>query len=88
MHTGSMLAKRPVEVGAPFPQFPGDEAVLLTVVALQAAVLLTPIDMRSPEGLSLQLVQPKAPHSEPRQDQKTRLPSACDDRTVTRRMRS
>ena len=72
MHTGSMLAKRPVEVGAPFPQFPGDEAVLLT-----------PIDMRSPEGLSLQLVQPKAPHSEPRQDQKTRLPSACDDRTVT-----
>ena len=65
------------------PQLPGDEPVLLTIVTLPTGVLLTRIEVRAPEGFSLQLVQPTAPHRESRQKQKLRLPSACDDRTVT-----
>ena len=78
-----LLTKRPIEASAPFPQLPGYEPVLLTVVALPSGVLLTCIDMCTPEGLSLQLVQPAAPHREARQKQKRRLPPACDNRAVT-----
>ena len=56
---------------------------MLTVVALQAAVLLERIDMRPPEAFSLYLIQPKAPDGEPRQKQKTQRLSACDYRTLT-----